>query len=140
MAATEGVVASPPPPREYPVATMRRARELRGAGWYPTDIRRILGDEGHRQPSLFTIQQWTNDRYQRDHTERMRRRASERSAESTSFRLPGSTDPYRLAFMRELRKAGVPSPSIGKVCGVVFGEPLSAARVRRLLADSAGGS
>jgi hypothetical protein len=123
-------------PREYPVATMRRARDLREAGWFPTDIRRILGEEGHRQPSVMTIKLWTNDGYQQDHAQRTRRRALERSAQAARFRLPSGSEPYRLAFMRELRAAGVPCPSIGKVCGVVFGDRLSGARVRRLLEES----
>ena len=117
----------------YPVATMLRARELREAGWYATAIRRILTDEGHGSPSLFTIQTWTNRRYLERHHDRMRTRGAARTAERARFRLQGSTPAYRLEFMRALRAADLSPNAIGKVCGVVFGERLSQDQVRYAL-------
>jgi hypothetical protein len=119
----------------YPVATMVRARELREAGWFPTAIRRLLEKEGHGSPSLFTIQTWTNPRYLAAHHERMQARGLERSAERSRFRLQGSSESYRRAFMERLRDEGVSCNGIAKVCRVVFGVPLTAHQVRYALTE-----
>lgn len=118
----------------YPVATMLRARELRDAGWYQTDIRRILEAEGLGSPSLFTIQVWTNQRYYHQQRELVRSRGAKRSAKTAAFRLAGSSDAYTQAFMEQLRKDGVPSRSIAKVCRrVIAGFDLSEDQVRERL-------
>jgi hypothetical protein len=114
---------------------MLRARELRDAGWYPTAIRRLLTQEGHGSPSLFTIQVWTNPRYMANHSKRRQSRGLERSAERTRFRLSGSSEAYRVAFMERLHSDGVPCSSIARVCCVVFGMEVAPNEVRRVLRD-----
>lgn len=137
MTTSNGVYPAPPATRKppYPVATMLRARELHAAGWYPTAIRRILTDEGYGSPAVVTIQLWTNERYHRNHQERMRERGAERTAEAERFRLPGSSEPYRVRFMLTLRREGLSYRDIAKVCSIMFATRISDDQVRYRLRD-----
>jgi hypothetical protein len=127
-------------PREYPVATMVRAKELAGRGWYATAIRSILQGEGLGSPCVNTIRRWVDPAYDEAQRRRVRTTMARARAASTvsqsggpKFRLPIKTEEGQQAFMRVLRAEGVSCSAIGKVCGVVFGERLTDNQVRYML-------
>jgi sugar phosphate isomerase/epimerase len=115
---------------------MLRALEHFDAGWKPTKIRQLLGDEGLGSPSVNTIYQWVNPEYRERHRQSMRERKRRETALNAAFRLRSDTEEYRLAFMRALRAERVSCHGIAKVCRVVFGARMSEQQVRVLLGEA----
>jgi hypothetical protein len=119
---------------------MARARELYDAGWGYRKITRLLANELGVQVSHDTVKRWTDPEFAR----RARERATARNRRVWSarweFQLGGArpSDEYRVAFMRRLRSEGVSCAAVGKVCGVVFGQPLTHHQVRYALGEHLG--
>lgn len=121
----------------YDSKTVAEVQRLADAGWSQRRIRGIMLSERGHSPSFETISRWLNPRYAERSRARVRRVEGLKRAESWTFRLPGpggrQTSAYREAFIRRLDEADVPKQSIAKVCTILFGEPVSRERVRRLL-------
>lgn len=120
----------------HPMTMVMRARELREAGWSLKRVADHLATEfGCSPPAHNTVLRWCDPAYGQRHSALRTRRNRQASIKRTTFAIGAKTTPeYRDAFMRELAAVGVPSSSIAKVHGVVFGVPIDADRVRRLVA------
>ena len=119
----------------YTMTTMRRALELREAGWTPTQVRKQLEREGLGAPSTTTLRKWACPEYDRRQRALIHEYGSRRAADSATFRLRGSTGAYKHAFMTRLRSEGLSAHAIGVVHGIVFDERLTEQQVRYALRD-----
>lgn len=114
---------------------MQLARDLHAGGWKPTAIRRLLGEAGHEQPSVYTIHQWTNPTYKERQLAQHRRRDAERTAAQSDFRWPNSrSTTWRLRRMETLRGLGLSYVAVAKVMSHDFPDaPVTCHEVERAL-------
>ncbi len=112
----------------HSVVVMRRARELRDAGWAIPRIREILAKEHAVRPSNDTIARWLDPAV----AERRAQAAREKRAEVATFGWSGwhPSPSWKLGRMRALRAAGVSYAAIAKVMLVDFGDELTEEEVR----------
>lgn len=115
----------------HSVVVMRRARELREAGWAIPRIRDILEKEHAVRPSKDTITRWLDPAV----AERRAQAAREKRAESATFGWSGwhPSPSWKLGRMRALRDAGVSYAAVAKVMSVDFGDELTEEEVRAAL-------
>jgi hypothetical protein len=118
--------------RGHSAQVVKRARELREAGWSLRDTARIMRGEG-MPVATSTIFRWSNPKGHRKEVDRAarnmrRRRAAERRPSV------GYTIEFKLERMIELRERGVSHAAIGQVAAVWWGEELTGPQVRGRLA------
>jgi hypothetical protein len=119
----------------YPARAAARARVLREGGWSSEAIAGFIEREFGARPTRGTVLRWCDPDFA-ERVDRWRRATNMRAnAERWTFRVGGQrpSDEYRTAFVRRLAGEGVSAQAIGKVCGVVFGEPLTRDQVYGLL-------
>lgn len=111
----------------YTMVVVARVRELHGAGWTPTEIRRLVSKEFPGcSPTVKTIRRWFDPAYDRSQAETTERKNKDRQLK------------YRTRKMRELYLRGVSLRSIGQVTAMWWGDELSAHQVRSRLGLKAG--
>lgn len=117
--------------RGHSAQVVKRARELREAGWSLRDTSRIMTREG-MPVATSTVFRWSNPEGHRKELERAARNARKRRAVG---RHParGYTEEFKLERMRELFLRGVSARAIGQVAACWWGEELSADQVRSRL-------
>jgi hypothetical protein len=117
--------------RGHSAKVVKRARELRAAGWSLRDTARIMTSEG-MPVATSTVYRWSNAKgYQKEleraaHNGRLRRAVNRRPSR-------GYTLEFKVERMRELAERDVSARAIGQVTKVWFGEELSERAVRKRL-------
>lgn len=122
----------------HSTTAMSRAVELKQAGWPSGQIPNILYRELGVRPSRNTILRWTSAQYAEKERRRMNGVNARRWVARWQFNyLERATRPCREEFIRRLDAEGVPKQSIAKVCTVLFAEPISRDKVRRIIDEAA---
>lgn len=116
MTATKG--------RRYPATVMRRARDLRAAGWSIAAISDLIEREHGTRPACQTVLRWVDPEgsARRDERARVRLRQQRASSGTYRFRLAGRADSaeYQAAFIRALRARGASITSIAITCDLLL--------------------
>jgi hypothetical protein len=117
----------------YPVSAVKRASELREAGWSFRRIAALIERETGFRPAATTVQLWCSPDAYQDRLRRMRKRCDARRKALQHKPLVRTSSEWRLARMHELADRGVSARAIGQVAAVWFGEELTEHQVRRRL-------
>ncbi len=125
-----------PAGRGHSAQVVKRARELREAGWSLRDTARIMRKEG-MPVATSTIFRWSNPKGHRKELERAARNNRRRRAVNR-VRPVRYTAEWKVERMRELFLRGVSLRAIGQVAACWWGEELTENQVRTRLGLRAG--
>jgi transposase len=119
---------------------VRRACELRGAGWTYERIAELLNREFNppQKVSKSTVYRWTGEGRAEAHRERERQRKLRQSVAKSGGRLGAShhTPEYRLERMVALHNvARLPLSAIARLMTFDYGEPISRRSVERAVTE-----
>lgn len=105
------------PRRRHTPADIRRATELREAGWSYTDIQRLLAKEEGVVVHLNTIRVWVNEDARRVHRHHDLRIKRAQRAELTGGRIgrKAPSTEFLMVRMRELTAAGLSANAVATV-------------------------
>lgn len=116
----------------YPAAVMRRACELREAGWTLRQVAAMIAEETGATPTDMTVLRWTNEKWDEREKARARERRAAQASVRASFAL--TSPEFKLARMRAIHDRGVSCQAIAAVMALDFGDDLTAGQVRHALA------
>ncbi len=123
--------------RRYPASVMRRARELRDAGWSIDAISDLVAQEHGQRPACATVLRWVDPEgsARRDRAARVRLRQRRASTGTYRFKLAGHADSpeYQAAFVRALRDEGASTSGIAATCNLLLPGEWTTTRVGTIL-------